>query len=764
MQTKIKIWLLAGAIGILGIFALVPVLAQSENVTALFGKSYSAQKKVPKSTFAKALATQLALPPGKKEKCYPDLNIKSSATPFICALKKAGVFSASKKFSPTSRVSWNFAMTSLCRAKNWTEKKSWNACKAYAKNHGMLAAPLPQKISPKAKITYGQLALLMERAVQGNVSPEPPAPLSPPAEEIPARPIIPLNFTPYGQDTIGVNFFTNIILSAPMPNRFYKDEVYFVDGDLINPTADEIFAFLCKENEGCDNSTNFIEKTSGKHFRIPIIFREVGNFQIGIIPGRSGQSRVENISVLPELPSSPTGGMAPTTISIGYQEGKTAFHWDGEGTVTHLIIFQDAKRVDYLFRQRVSSFSPPSEDFEGFKKGPAGWQIEHDGAGSDVQNMTLTIQDFRKIEKADVEVTRLPEILQSPGKFSFTGKAKKPIAKKAAVTLPNGQVEEIALGTNDIAEGTSFSVEKDFLTKGTYIFEVNNPQGSAVINVPIYVGTAIPLIPDFFALNEPDLDPSPLGSLDGARTKLLDLINVDRRAHGLNSVTIALDLNSVAQNHSQNMVNQNFFGHVDPAGNSPDDRRKKAGITTSIRENLGKASSLELVEAGLMRSPIHRAAIIDPDMKRVGLGVVKDSEGYYFVTQNFAENPVLASDLPGLENELFATANNQRLSLHLSSINHDATLRSVAHDWSMRMARDGFFGVTNANEKLIDRIRNAGIDSSVQMHLIQVSQAKQLSEELIKQSGLKDGDNLNVGIGLAINSTGDIFATVIYTP
>ncbi|GEM_PF-3392770 len=764
MKMKTKIWLLAGTIGILVILALTPVLAQSQEVTALFGKSYSAQKKVPKITFAKALASQLALPPGKKEKCYSDLNKNSNATASICALKKAGVFPALKKFVPTAKVSWNFAITSLCRAKNWKQKKSWKSCKAYAKKHGMLAAPLPKKINSKDKITYESLALLMERAAQNSV-PKTPGEPQPPVEEIPARSTVPLNFTPYPEDTIGVNFFTNILLSAPMPNRFYKDEVYFIDGDLINPTVDEIFIFLCRENEGCDDSTNFIEKTSGKHFRIPLSFREAGNFQIGIIPGRSGQSRVENISVLPELPSVPAGGTAPTTISIGYQEGKTFFRWNGEGTVTRLIIFQDTKRVDYLFRQRVSTFSPPSEDFEGFEKGSAGWSLEHDGASSNVQNMTLTVQDFRKIENSDVEVTSLPEILPAPGRFIFQGKAKKPISKKAALTLPNGQVEEITLASNDLSEGTSFTVEKDFLSVGTYIFEVNNPLGSAVINVPVYVGTAIPLIPDFFALNEPELDPAALGALHSVRAKLLDLINVDRGAHGLNSVTLAPDLNSVAQNHSQNMVNQNFFGHVDPAGNSPDDRRKKADIITPIRENLGKASSLELVEAGLMRSPIHRAAIIDPEMQRVGLGIVKDDEGYYFVTQNFAENPILESDLPNLENELFAAANNQRLALHLSPVSHQTTLRSVARDWSKLMTQEGFFGVTSAsNEKLIDRIRDAGIDSSVQMHLIQVSQKKQLSEELVKQSGLKDGTNLNMGIGLSINNTGDLFVTVIYTP
>jgi uncharacterized protein YkwD len=758
LNKKMNWRFLALVLPMLGLFLFAPAYGASQDT-----------KLVSKKAFAKELALYLKLPPGKKEKCYTDLKKSDAHTPFICALKKAKVFSSKKKkFSPQKKLTWKFALTSLCRGEKWAKKKSWKNCSSYARTHGLIEA----NVDPKKKMTRGELTLLLEQTEhlsaaapeQPEIPPSPP-PSSPPPAEIPPLPETSLTFTPYPEDSIGVNFFSNIILAAPMPNRFYKNEVYFMEGDIVNSTADEIFVFICRENQGCDNSINFIEKTNGRHFRIPVFFQETGNFQIGLIPGRSGQSRVEDISVLPTYSSPLTEGTAPNTLSIGYQQGKTIFHWDGEGTLTRLVIFQNAKRTDYLFRQRPTSFSPPSKDFEGFVKGQAGWRIEHDQAVSEMQMINLTVQDFRKIEEDEIEIISLPEILPTPGRFTFKGNAKTAISKKAAITLPDGKVEEIALGGEDLPEGSNITIERDFSEFGTYIFEINSPQGSAIVNVPVYVGTSIPLIPDYFASHETELAPLPSLDLGKSRIKLLELINVDRAAHGLAAVTLADDLNSVAQSHSHNMVNLNFFGHVDPAGNSPDDRRKKAGIVTPIRENLGKASNLEFVEAGLMRSPVHRAAILDPDMKRVGLGIVKDAEGYYFVTQNFAENPLRLADLPGLEDELYAAVNGKRSSLGLSSLAHSATLRNAARNWSSRMAQENFFAITSpSGQKLIDFLRDQGITTSIQSHILEVSQKNQLSEEIVSQSGLKVANHQNIGIGLGLNSTGEIFATVIYTP
>ena len=77
--------------------------------------------------------------------------------------------------------------------------------------------------------------------------------------------------------------------------------------------------------------------------------------------------------------------------------------------------------------------------------------------------------------------------------------------------------------------------------------------------MPIYVGSGIPLLPDFFALNKAKLDKTPIQNLTEARQKLLSLINTDRANHSLPPVSLSNELNAIAQGHSDNMVKLNFF-------------------------------------------------------------------------------------------------------------------------------------------------------------------------------------------------------------
>lgn len=747
--------------------AIGQALAQAEvptEVQNLFGSAFKEEKTVPRGTFAKALAGFLQIAPSKSEKCFKNLKKGAPENRAVCALKKAKIITG-KTFKPKNKTTFEFAVQTLCRAGKWTKKKTWKACSDYAKEHGLFAAPFPEKPSKRKKITYGQLALLMSRLEQASESP-PPAPSS---REIPDIPETPLSFTPVPEAQISTNFFANILLKNPLPNRFYQHEIYFLEGQLVNQAAEEIFIFLCREGEGCENSIDFLGDTtdSGSKFKIPVHFQETGNFQIGVIVGRAGQSRVESVSVLP-APDIAEGGTAAAELSVEYKEGKTVFSWNGSGDFfARLTVFQNEKRRDYLFRQGTKSFSPESADFEGFQKGGAFWFVTHDTAQSDLQSMKLTAQDFRKIEDEEIQAKSLQEVYSgTPVAFRFVARSLAPISKKAAFTFPDGHVEEINFAENDLSAGKEFKIEHTLKFPGTYIFEVNNPQGSAVVNVPIFVGTEIPLIPDYFALHPQELDTSPLKNLDKAREELLSLVNKDRRDNGLLPATLIPQLNSIAQAHSQNMVDKNFFGHVDPSGFSPEDRRKKVKYPASIRENLAKAGDLEGVERGLMRSPVHRAAILDPKMTRVGLGIAKNDEGYLITTQNFSADPLSANDMPGLEDSLFEKASEKRAANSFPSVAHETALREAARAWSSRMQAGSFFGLTDllSGDSALSLARDRGIKSSLQIHIVKVSEKDQLAEELVKQAGLLDAENRNVGIGLAVSELGELYMTAFYTP
>ena len=92
-------------------------------------------------------------------------------------------------------------------------------------------------------------------------------------------------------------------------------------------------------------------------------------------------------------------------------------------------------------------------------------------------------------------------------------------------------------------------------------------------------------------------------------------------------------LNNLAQTFSQNMINQNFFGHYDPQGKSPNDRAEAAGIVEGVGENIAMNINLTEAQLSLQRSPAHLRNMVKKIWTRVGLGVAQNAKGFYFLTQ-----------------------------------------------------------------------------------------------------------------------------------
>jgi len=98
----------------------------------------------------------------------------------------------------------------------------------------------------------------------------------------------------------------------------------------------------------------------------------------------------------------------------------------------------------------------------------------------------------------------------------------------------------------------------------------------------------------------------------------------------------------VARRHSKDMAKKDYFEHVNIKGQSPSDRLKTARVTDSISgENLAKIGGYPEpvfeAEEGLMRSPGHRANILNKNYNCVGIGIIKSRTGVYYFTQNFAK-------------------------------------------------------------------------------------------------------------------------------
>lgn len=326
-------------------------------------------------------------------------------------------------------------------------------------------------------------------------------------------------------------------------------------------------------------------------------------------------------------------------LSVKYNKGETRFSWKGKAEA--LIISQGDLQKEYVFEEPPTSFIPPPEDFADFTEGPAVWSVLQNSTKKE-QRINLTTQYFRQVLTDGIKIKSLPQVLQKPGMFKFKAKALVPIEKIAYLVRPDGDVDIIYFSENDIAAGENFSINIKLEKEGTYIFEVNDMTGLAVVNVPIFVGKSTPLLPDPFPLVQViHPDPAPIENLAKTRKYMLKLINKFRVDLNLNPLKLNAALTKIAQAHTDNMVEQEFLGHTDIEELEPWDRAQKANYPaySSVEEILTKITTPENVIAGFMRSPSHRSAILNPQNKVAGIGLAKDGDGWLYATIDFSAAP-----------------------------------------------------------------------------------------------------------------------------
>lgn len=130
---------------------------------------------------------------------------------------------------------------------------------------------------------------------------------------------------------------------------------------------------------------------------------------------------------------------------------------------------------------------------------------------------------------------------------------------------------------------------------------------------------------------------------------VVDLVNQERFSRGLAPLTVNVTLNYAAWYHSNQMAVRSRATAGDPSsamqhtlysGNGPTvgSRLDFAGYDNwqSYGENIafGYATAIEVMQ-GWMNSPGHRANILNPNFREIGIGVVTSSQGYLFWTQEF---------------------------------------------------------------------------------------------------------------------------------
>ena|ERR1700683_385010 len=122
-----------------------------------------------------------------------------------------------------------------------------------------------------------------------------------------------------------------------------------------------------------------------------------------------------------------------------------------------------------------------------------------------------------------------------------------------------------------------------------------------------------------------------------AERELFASINQARRANGLPALRWNEALGTAARRHAGIMAEHGSAQHGFPGEPNLSARAKQAGAHFGwLSENVIQGSSPEFIHEQFMKSPPHRANILDKEMDSVGIGVVEQGR-QFFAVEDFSQ-------------------------------------------------------------------------------------------------------------------------------
>lgn len=114
---------------------------------------------------------------------------------------------------------------------------------------------------------------------------------------------------------------------------------------------------------------------------------------------------------------------------------------------------------------------------------------------------------------------------------------------------------------------------------------------------------------------------------DRLERHMIKHVNAQRARHGLKPVRVSRGLAKSADLHSWDMLRRDFFSHVSPSGGtmkarvSRYTRPRKMGETLGFERGTRRRGIAGRIVRAWMRSPGHRAVLLDPGYQRIGLSM-----------------------------------------------------------------------------------------------------------------------------------------------
>ena len=170
---------------------------------------------------------------------------------------------------------------------------------------------------------------------------------------------------------------------------------------------------------------------------------------------------------------------------------------------------------------------------------------------------------------------------------------------------------------------------------------------------------------------QPPSQPSP----DDLAQRVVELTNIERRSAGLPPLKANAELAKAAKAHSLAMAENDFFSHENPiTGSTAEERIRAAGYLNAMAtgENIamGQPTPNEVM-VDWMHSPGHRANILHPDFREIGVGYVKgpgpsdacqNPPCQHYWTQDFGMRPDV---FPVIINDEQARTDTPEVSLYI---------------------------------------------------------------------------------------------------
>ena len=169
---------------------------------------------------------------------------------------------------------------------------------------------------------------------------------------------------------------------------------------------------------------------------------------------------------------------------------------------------------------------------------------------------------------------------------------------------------------------------------------LNQPTSIPVtVTPPTTITTTPPAVTTTTSSTAPTLPGIPaVTALTADEQLMVDMINQERIAAGVNPVKLDLRLASVGRAKANDLKANNYFDHTSPIYGSPWAMMQQVGLTVQwAGENIAGNNSVSGAMAALMQDPGHRANILDPRFTDVGVGIAYGSAYGNLYVQEFLQ-------------------------------------------------------------------------------------------------------------------------------